>query len=254
MLCFAGGSKSQETAKLNHIKKPLSCEALSVFDGITVKVQYIGDDESGSACNSTGMNSNGIINSSKELLLGLEERKKAAAEVTTVPLRQPLCANYKTIVTSTANSRQNSFTGKATTCNSSEHIIFISMFPDHFHHHRSSVCHSGHLQCYRSKKVSSHLHPQKRAMNELSVGTNSSMKGNITSNGDVTTTANASTTNNAATSVVSTDQSRFATGGARKANPNAVLAKEKKAAKQLGVIVGNEFTQFYVPLHSSKRL
>ena len=30
------------------------------------------------------------------------------------------------------------------------------------------------------------------------------------------------------------------TGGARKANPNAVLAKEKKAATQLGVIVGKK--------------
>jgi hypothetical protein len=93
----------------------LSCDpALSVFDGITVKVHYIGDEQAvgSSGTNSTGkaatLSKNGVINSSKELLLGLEEKRKK--EVTTVPLRQPLCANYKSIVTST--TRQNSFMGK----------------------------------------------------------------------------------------------------------------------------------------------
>ena len=85
----------------------MSCEALSVFDGITVKVHYIGDEER-SEVDSTS-DKNGVINSSKELLLGLEERQKK--EATTVPLRQPLCANYKSIVTST--TRQNSFMGKS---------------------------------------------------------------------------------------------------------------------------------------------
>ena len=98
-------SKFPEASSQNHIKKPLSCEALSVFDGITVKVHYIGDEER-SEVDSTS-DKNGVINSSKELLLGLQERKK---EVSTVPLRQPLCANYKSIVTST--TRQNSFMGK----------------------------------------------------------------------------------------------------------------------------------------------
>ena len=98
-------SKFPEASSQNHIKKPLSCEALSVFDGITVKVQYIGDEESSVDATSK----NGVINSSKELLLGLEERQKK--EATTVPLRQPLCANYKSIVTST--TRQNSFMGKS---------------------------------------------------------------------------------------------------------------------------------------------
>ena len=83
----------------------LSCEALSVFDGVTVKVQYIGDED---PANRTV--SNGAIKSSQQLLLGLEERKKAAAEVTTVPLRQALSANYKnTAVTTTKN---HSFLGK----------------------------------------------------------------------------------------------------------------------------------------------
>ena len=95
----------------------MSCDpALSVFDGITVKVHYIGDEQqavgNSSETNSTGkaatLSKNGVINSSKELLLGLEEKRKK--EVTTVPLRQPLCANYKSIVTST--TRQNSFMGK----------------------------------------------------------------------------------------------------------------------------------------------
>ena len=110
--------KSLEASSQNHIKKPLSCDpALSVFDGITVKVHYIGDEQqavgnNSSETNSTGkaatLSKNGVINSSKELLLGLEEKRKK--EVTTVPLRQPLCANYKSIVTST--TRQNSFMGK----------------------------------------------------------------------------------------------------------------------------------------------
>ena len=108
---------SLEASSQNHIKKPLSCDpALSVFDGITVKVHYIGDEQqavgNSSETNSTGkaatLSKNGVINSSKELLLGLEEKRKK--EVTTVPLRQPLCANYKSIVTST--TRQNSFMGK----------------------------------------------------------------------------------------------------------------------------------------------
>ena len=47
-------------------------EPLSVFDGITVKVQYIVDDKD-------QLPKNGVI-SSKELLLGLEERKKAEAD------------------------------------------------------------------------------------------------------------------------------------------------------------------------------
>ena len=111
--------KSPEASSQNHIKKPLSCDtALSVFDGITVKVHYIGEEQQASAMgsesdtNSAGkaatLSKNGVINSSKELLLGLEEKRKK--EVTTVPLRQPLCANYKSIVTST--TRQNSFMGK----------------------------------------------------------------------------------------------------------------------------------------------
>ena len=76
------------------------------FMNVLLEVQYIGDD-----ADSSNSGKNGVINNSKELLMGLEERKKAAAEVTTVPLRQPLCANYKSIVTS-ANTRQNSFMGK----------------------------------------------------------------------------------------------------------------------------------------------
>ena len=43
--------------------------------------------------------------------LGLEERKKIAASVTTVPLRQPLSANYKSMVTSTTE-RIGSFSGR----------------------------------------------------------------------------------------------------------------------------------------------
>ena len=86
----------------------LSCEALSVFDGVTVKVQYIGDEENGTgtAPAENGISStvaNGVIKSSQQLLLGLEERKKAAAEVTTVPLRQALSANYKNTVTTVKN-------------------------------------------------------------------------------------------------------------------------------------------------------
>ena len=52
---FSGRFRSQETGTLENIsvssrseslkKQALSCEALSVFDGITVKVQYIGDEE-----------------------------------------------------------------------------------------------------------------------------------------------------------------------------------------------------------------
>ena len=42
---------------------------------------------------------------------GLEERKKIAASVTTVPLRQPLSANYKSMVTSTTE-RIGSFSGR----------------------------------------------------------------------------------------------------------------------------------------------
>ena len=77
---------------------------------MTVKVQYIGDEEqngTGTApANSTGISNavaNGVIKSSQQLLLGLEERKKAAAEVTTVPLRQALSANYKNTVTTVKN-------------------------------------------------------------------------------------------------------------------------------------------------------
>ena len=107
-------------AKKAQLSGPI--EGLSVYDGITVQVQYIGDSEQESSTSTGGIKeksggpSNGLISgSSKELLLSLEQRKKAAAEVTTVPLRQPLCANYKSLVTSSsqsANTRQNSFTGR----------------------------------------------------------------------------------------------------------------------------------------------
>ena len=69
-----------------------------------MKIEYIsdgGDQDS----------KNGDLASSKELLLGLEERKKMAASVTTIPLRQPLSANYKSLIT-TATDRTNSFMGK----------------------------------------------------------------------------------------------------------------------------------------------
>ena len=53
---FLVDSKSPEASSQNHIKKPLSCEALSVFDGITVKVQYIGDEgETTTAATSTNV-------------------------------------------------------------------------------------------------------------------------------------------------------------------------------------------------------
>ena len=89
----------------------LSCEALSVFDGVTVKVQYIGDEDHllPTANNGTA---NGVIKSSQQLLLGLEERKKAAAEVTTVPLRQALSANYKNTAVTTV--KNHSFIGSIT--------------------------------------------------------------------------------------------------------------------------------------------
>ena len=90
----------------------LSCEALSVFDGVTVKVQYIGDEDHLLPAASNNGTANGVIKSSQQLLLGLEERKKAAAEVTTVPLRQALSANYKNTAVTTV--KNHSFIGSIT--------------------------------------------------------------------------------------------------------------------------------------------
>jgi hypothetical protein len=85
----------------------LSCETLSVFDGVTVRVEYIVDDDI-----SNGNLKDNNLTSSKDLLIELEERKRAAAQVTTVPLRQALSANYKstTIPTAVLNGRTESFT------------------------------------------------------------------------------------------------------------------------------------------------
>ena len=82
-----------------------SNETLSVYDGVTVKIEYISteDDED---------SKNEDLASSKELLLSLEERKKVAASVTTIPLRQPLSANYKSSMITSVSDRTNSFNGK----------------------------------------------------------------------------------------------------------------------------------------------
>ena len=91
-----------------------------MFDGVTVKVQYIGDEDHllPTANNGTA---NGVIKSSQQLLLGLEERKKAAAEVTTVPLRQALSANYKNTAVTTV--KNHSFIGSALLLLSVSHAI-----------------------------------------------------------------------------------------------------------------------------------
>ena len=82
-----------------------SNETLSVYDGVTVKIEYISteDDEDSKSED---------LASSKELLLSLEERKKVAASVTTIPLRQPLSANYKSSMITSVSDRTNSFNGK----------------------------------------------------------------------------------------------------------------------------------------------
>ena len=61
LLSLLVDSKSPEASSQNHIKKPLSCEALSVFDGITVKVQYIGDEGE----TTTAATSNNVIQGMK---------------------------------------------------------------------------------------------------------------------------------------------------------------------------------------------
>ena len=113
---FSGKPIESKPQSNGSAKNTLSCEALSVFDGVTVKVQYIGDEESGSVPVKTSdiTVTNGVIKNSQQLLLGLEERKKAAAEVTTVPLRQALSANYKNTVTTVKN---HSFIGNRLSLN-----------------------------------------------------------------------------------------------------------------------------------------
>ena len=100
--CFVFPGNCDGTLSSAKKDSSVSCETLSVFDGITVKIEYISSEEE---------SKNGDFANSKELLLGLEERKKVAASVTTVPLRQPLSANYKSVIT-TAPDRTNSFSGK----------------------------------------------------------------------------------------------------------------------------------------------
>ena len=82
-----------------------SNETLSVYDGVTVKIEYISEDDDDDSKHED-------LASSKELLLSLEERKKVAASVTTIPLRQPLSANYKSSMITSVSDRTNSFTGK----------------------------------------------------------------------------------------------------------------------------------------------
>ena len=128
---------------------------------------------------------------------------------------------------------------------------FVS-FPDHhshFHHHRSSERHSGHLQCYRSRKVcgSRHQYSERGGLGEDTVKLpdpvtplavtkkvptgNSSMKRNGGIIANSSSILNVRNGNN-------TGLDKNHCGEAKKANPNAVLANEKKAATQLGVIVG----------------
>ena len=96
----------------NYFAGKANSEAMSVFEGVTVKVEYIGGGDVAAMAAETGcIRKNGELTSSKELLLGLEERKKVAAEVTTVPLRQALSANYRSTITTTSVGRNLSFTG-----------------------------------------------------------------------------------------------------------------------------------------------
>ena len=105
----------------------------------------------------------------------------------------------------------------------------------HSHSHSSAERHSGHLQCYRSK-LATNSHKDKSggansnliAFSDLPDRDNKSAK-SLQHNGN--------SIKNDVSSLADHSQSRR---GAKKANPNVVLAKEKKAATQLGVIVGND--------------
>ena len=97
------------------------------------------------------------------------------------------------------------------------------------HFHRSSERHFGHIHCYRSKRI---CHQPNNA-SILSRASNDSRNSKVSKNSMQTSPLNlggaAKKNENGGTVELC---------GAKKANPNAVLAKEKKAATQLGVIVG----------------
>ncbi len=287
----------------------VSCESLSVFDGVTVKIEYITDNvnnavETGSkdkdiaitpTTTTTTSTSNSVstlrkteAKSSKELLLGLEERTKRA-EGSTVPLRQPLSANYRSSVNINAvggtgsqqqlpNGRPGSFIDRHQQTSAS-----------YCNHNSVSRRHSRHLHCYRSKKLTNNSvkkttsasFEDPSAILVAASGDNNNLNikqeaGGKTENAQDQGQGSPSSLslevndgNNLGGSIKnqvrrvwskrillpSKRRRRFQsndsdiksrsliTSGdpqrlAKKANPNAALAKEKKAATQLGVIVG----------------
>ena len=108
----------------------------------------------------------------------------------------------------------------------------------HHYHHNSSRRHSGHIQCYRSKLVVTNSKRSATAASSGAASLTTSPK-SIMKNG-VGSRQNKSLNNiKAGAAECSTTELNENHGRAKKANPNAVLAKEKKAATQLGVIVGN---------------
>lgn len=226
----SSSDSSTQTLQPRIKKDQVSCESLSVFDGVTVRVEYIGDQKDQQL---SSYHSN-------DLLLGLEERKKRTAEDSpTVPLRQPLSANYRdrVVLHHHHQVRQSSFIG-----------------PSHGKGCSGARRHSRHIHCYRSKKTS---HDKVEACSQLRTVTIAAPPDNTNSVEQefsvgqrflrdsrkrlLTLFGSNNHGDGSSSRRLHNDvrgQPLKSSSTATRANPNAVLAKEKKAATQLGVIVG----------------
>ena len=207
----------------HHAKsQAVSCETMSLFDGVTVKVEYV---ESPIVSNGLSKVQSSNSDESRTYLRDMQLMRHPTCDVS-IPLRQPLSANYR------------------------ESKSFSDM-DKKFDQDR----HSNHLHCYRSTKKlltssSTNLwaqdstngqvirpHPSRNRRQSNSFTARSTLlpckKFMKSSRSHFTSLIHR---RNACTGI----STPFAPScrGPNRANPNTVLIKEKKAAMQLGVIVG----------------
>ena len=186
-------------------RKDVSCETMSLFDGVKVKVEYVESPTN-----------------PRESMTYLQDisKRRPTCDVA-IPLRQPLSANYREM-------------------NASPSPIMPVVA------RRDDQAHVNHLHCYRSKKMASngkanHENGHKAALTrQLSSSFTGNQSSNLCKRFIKNNKLTAMINRRNATAGLSSTMANGGGGcrGPNRANPNTVLIKEKKAAMQLGVIVG----------------